>query len=628
MGRIRAGNRVWGWARFVAGLLLLGAPGCHRGASAPSQTRDGAAQERLGSAVDALAAAAAAQGRAAEGRLVGGSGTAADAGGGRLDVSSADVVLAASDSAPALPLPSGPPIDLLHAVPAVVVVSSALHGDPLQVRRLVDGDPTTAWNSESGDLVGAWIAFRVPADARVSAVAMTAGHLGRSRVHDLFTANHRIRRVRLVREGQVVAEGELDQERREVQVIPVDGAGGEWRIEVVEVQPGTQRTWRELCVGELRVLGHAPGEVLDGSTPVAAIGSFPSDGRAESGPEAGDLAEWASPTPFGCTPHAVTNALLLRADTASFPEDWGLPEEGLAPSRFRPLPEPARRRVPPMGEVFLPGVSGLCRPVVGLPGVVMDDDGRVFVHHELSGCGVDLAPLALVCPAGRVLPRDLRWTEIRWDPPVRVKGDLAETDPVVRELREIPSRLSASEREAYAAMQEVLRAHRAVEIRRVRTASFAVGDRTLRFVEVQRAYFEPAADGDGAGAEGEPLPGRPRLPAEPDLDQDCPLDEFFSGGVYLADHGSWTRVAEGSDWVGVIHDGRRILALVSKRGAANAEQSCSGAADCLGYLVHGRTSDSDSFLPGAFVPFQFTSGDGSWLPPALSFEAREPCLGP
>ncbi len=50
-----------------------------------------------------------------------------------------------------------PSVDLLTSVRAAVAVSSAYRDREGQALRLADGDLETAWNSRTGELVGAWI---------------------------------------------------------------------------------------------------------------------------------------------------------------------------------------------------------------------------------------------------------------------------------------------------------------------------------------------------------------------------------------------------------------------------------------------------------------------------------------
>src|SRR5262245_35308962 len=93
---------------------------------------------------------------------------------------------------PATPMPttrpaaSGPSVatpaevELLHAVPAVVAVSSTVANQNDKPEHLVDGRLETAWNSRTGDLVGGWIAFRLPRDVTVKKIKLTAGYVHHS----------------------------------------------------------------------------------------------------------------------------------------------------------------------------------------------------------------------------------------------------------------------------------------------------------------------------------------------------------------------------------------------------------------------------------------------------------------
>ncbi|MCB9594308.1 MAG: discoidin domain-containing protein [Sandaracinaceae bacterium] len=163
-------------------------------------------------------------------------------------------------------------VDLLHAVPTDVAVSSVYRGQGAQTPRLVDGELATAWNSRSGDLTGAWIEVRLPAAATVTSIEMTAGFTGPGAV---FDGNYRVTRVRVSRDGAALGEHALDPSSRELQTIPVSGPGGVYRIEVVQVAPGSRRQWREICISELRVMGSAPGAQPGQRFPRWAVGALP-----------------------------------------------------------------------------------------------------------------------------------------------------------------------------------------------------------------------------------------------------------------------------------------------------------------------------------------------------------------
>lgn len=178
------------------------------------------------------------------------------------------------------------PVNLLTAVPTTVAVSSTVDSAQILPAHLVDGDLKTAWNSRSGDLTGAWIAFRVPAGARVTSIKMTAGY---THVHpklgDLFTQNARIKKVRVSRGGKLLREVALDPQSRALQEIAVNAPGGDFEIAVAEIVPGSKTTWREACVSELEVWGTPPpGSAPKQQAPavrVASLDAPPTLTRAE-----------------------------------------------------------------------------------------------------------------------------------------------------------------------------------------------------------------------------------------------------------------------------------------------------------------------------------------------------------
>lgn len=165
-------------------------------------------------------------------------------------------------AAPAKPEPL---VELLHWVPAVVAVSSRVDNPRDYPQHLVDGDPATAWNGKSGDLVGGWIAFVVPPAVRVRRIELSAGFDKAGKRGDFFAMNHRITKVAVERRDggdgpsswRRIREVSLDPAVRTPQAIEIDEAGGRFRIEVLEVTPGTKPAWKELVVSELRVFGLA-----------------------------------------------------------------------------------------------------------------------------------------------------------------------------------------------------------------------------------------------------------------------------------------------------------------------------------------------------------------------------------
>jgi hypothetical protein len=182
-------------------------------------------------------------------------------------------VLAAAappDTAPA----ASQPIELLHAVPSTVAVSSTVDNAAILPEHLVDRDLETAWNSRTGD-AGAWIAFRVPREVHVERIRMSAGFTHRGPRGDLFTMNPRIQQVRVTRAGSLLLDQRLDPGSRDLQDLVVDAAGGDFRIEVTELIPGTEAAWREVCVSELEVWGALPASMTPApQQPTVRVGSL------------------------------------------------------------------------------------------------------------------------------------------------------------------------------------------------------------------------------------------------------------------------------------------------------------------------------------------------------------------
>ncbi|MGC4069367.1 MAG: hypothetical protein QM784_32900 [Polyangiaceae bacterium] len=164
----------------------------------------------------------------------------------------------------AKPLPTAVPtrdVNLLHEVPTRIAVSSTVKNPHDFPEYLIDNHLETAWNGRTGDLVGGWIEFELPADVSVHAIELTSGY---SRVKgnvDLFLANHRISRVEVLRNGESLGEFPLDVKQRNLQRLPITTAGGKFRVVVKATVAGTRKDWRELAVSELRVLG-LPGKEL------------------------------------------------------------------------------------------------------------------------------------------------------------------------------------------------------------------------------------------------------------------------------------------------------------------------------------------------------------------------------
>lgn len=149
-------------------------------------------------------------------------------------------------------------VELLHSVPSAVAVSSVVPGSSAIATNLFDGNLETVWSSYTGDLQGAWIDFQLPPTVQVQSIKLAAGDLRTMRTGDLFVKNHRIRKVRLLRNEKVLGDFTLDVEKRELQALSVDSAGGDFRILVLETLPGTEPQQRHLFVSELQVWGRLP----------------------------------------------------------------------------------------------------------------------------------------------------------------------------------------------------------------------------------------------------------------------------------------------------------------------------------------------------------------------------------
>ncbi len=185
------------------------------------------------------------------------------------------VLLVLTGSAGADVMPPPPSVNLLTAVPSTVAVSSTVDNVRILPGHLVDGKLDTAWNSRTNQLVGAWIGFRVPADAHVDLIKLTVGFTKKdAKLGDLFTMNPRIKRVRVLRDGKSVIEKALDPELRTLQEIPINGVGGDYKIEVLEIVAGSKKTWREISVSELQVWGTPGATAGKKLKPIVRVGSF------------------------------------------------------------------------------------------------------------------------------------------------------------------------------------------------------------------------------------------------------------------------------------------------------------------------------------------------------------------
>ena len=149
-------------------------------------------------------------------------------------------------------------VELLHGVASTVQVSSTVKNRSILPEHLVDGDFKTAWNSVTGELVGAWLEVSVEDGAHIQELRMTVGHTGTGRKgEDYFVMNPRIQAVDVVADGKAAGRVKLDVGRRALQIIPVPAAQ-RVRVVVAEIVPGSKKTWREISVSELEAWGTPP----------------------------------------------------------------------------------------------------------------------------------------------------------------------------------------------------------------------------------------------------------------------------------------------------------------------------------------------------------------------------------
>lgn len=166
------------------------------------------------------------------------------------------------------------PVNLLARPGAIVNVGSTVANKAIKPAHLVDGKLDTAWNSRTGDLVGAWIVVRLPANVKVQSVKLTVGFTKVDpKLGDLFVENPRIKKVR-VSHGKTVVDQDLDIANRGLQEVPIAGDGGDYRIDVLAVELGTRKTWRETCISELEVWGTSATPISGTAIPSVYVNSF------------------------------------------------------------------------------------------------------------------------------------------------------------------------------------------------------------------------------------------------------------------------------------------------------------------------------------------------------------------
>ena len=251
--------------------------------------------------------------------------------------SPAPAAKASAAPAPA-PAPSSAPasvVDSLLETDAKITVSSRVDNPMNYPEHLVDGRPETAWNGKTGDLQG-WIEVVSPPEVRVTSLAITLGFDKKKGKDDSFTMNHRIAKLRILRDGAIVVkEATLDTSRRDLQHIPIalEATGGTWRIEVLETLPGTKKEWKELVVSDLKMFGIAGAArlpsprlpkvaVAPGSAPppapITGVDAVVGEGR------------------FATSPACVVRRVHRRYDARHPRGGPGLDDEGSLAARSRP----------------------------------------------------------------------------------------------------------------------------------------------------------------------------------------------------------------------------------------------------------------------------------------------------
>lgn len=217
--------------------------------------------------------------------------------------------------------PSPPPqpqargaANLLDVVPAKVAVSSTVVNPHDFPEFLVDGRSETAWNGKTGDLVGGTITFRVPSDARVQRIELSAGYDRIKGAVDLFTANHRITKVLVSRDGTRIGDFTLDPTVRKPQPIAVDGPGGTYEIKVLATLPGTRQDWKELAVSELRVVGVPGAERRAAGDPLrVVVGSIDQEPETMADSQAVEIVKASADLSALCTEY-LRDVAALKAE--------------------------------------------------------------------------------------------------------------------------------------------------------------------------------------------------------------------------------------------------------------------------------------------------------------------------
>lgn len=270
------------------------------------------------------------------------------------------------------------PVNLLHHVPAAVIVSSAVRNSSDKPAHLVDGDMTTAWGSRTGDLTTASIVLFLPPKVQVQALALTSGFSQDRRGRDLFTQNHRVTAVSVYHNSEPLGRFPLDPNNRDLQQIPINRSGGYYRIEVAAVKAGSMPRWQEVCISELQVLGPLPR-------------------GATKEPRLRPTVQVDSPVPEDFVQNPRTAPSGPYGSIASFCRGW----HGIIDRYFKSDPS---TRIPP-GPLLYPPDAPYCREDTKVLGsaITMARESGPFSHAriiQLAGQTEIYHALAMLTPRG------------------------------------------------------------------------------------------------------------------------------------------------------------------------------------------------------------------------------------
>ena len=166
------------------------------------------------------------------------------------------------------------PVELLHSYLSFVEVSSHVRNKTIKPEHLVDKDFNTAWNSKTGELVGAWLDVRVPGGAAIHEIKLTVGHTGKGpKGEDYFLMNPRITKLSVLDGTKVLVDATLDPNERGLQSVKLAAPfTGTVRLRVDGVVMGTKKKWKEVCISELEAWGTPPADATPrAQTPIVSV---------------------------------------------------------------------------------------------------------------------------------------------------------------------------------------------------------------------------------------------------------------------------------------------------------------------------------------------------------------------